>query len=268
MAKTIITDTAGGILHLPKALARYPESKIVVYHRCSSWGQAGKEKIKLIERSDRVQDEVRAKAPNKLKRVAIYGVEEGKLSVKRPKLIEAAKYASQHKLILVSADLSRFIRAEAYSRRTNREAVPTIEEFALLREMTLNVPLATLLPPNFSESGRHRVATKRSNCAGRPNSIDLRTALRIFALLGMGIMETDKNGNDRIKWEQPVSEVAKKLKVSKSSIFRLLNAKLPPEVPPKYVGGRTDLRWKDLVNPCGMFEKVPREIQLRYVSKP
>jgi hypothetical protein len=84
----------GGILHLPDALERHPSHGIVIYNRVSSYTQAGRGMAKLAEKTDAVVREVREAAAGKLRRVPFFGVEEGKLSKPRPKLVEAAEYAA------------------------------------------------------------------------------------------------------------------------------------------------------------------------------
>ena len=83
-------ENCGGILHLPVALDRYPEAGIVIYNRVSSWGQAGKGKVKLEKKTNAIVDEVHVLAPGKLRHTA-RGIEEGKLSNKRPTLLKVAK---------------------------------------------------------------------------------------------------------------------------------------------------------------------------------
>lgn len=214
---------AGGILHLPAALERYPDHGIVVYNRVSSYGkQTGKDKSKLQEKTDAARAEVRARAPGKL-RCTVQGVELGKLSAPRPKLRRATDYAARHELIIVANDLSRFIRSEAYDRHTNNEAVPTAEEFARLHELTGGAVLATLADPLMTEKERQSLATRRTGKAGRPRSIDDALAEKIFADLGWLVYL--ENGTAR--WECPIAEVARAFGVSIGAIYRALHRNSP-----------------------------------------
>jgi hypothetical protein len=232
------------IIHLPDALTNDPASRLAIYHRCSTRGQAGKGKEALIERSRIVMDEIRKAAPGKLKHTPFYGVEEGKLSKKRPALVEAANYAKEHSLILVAADLSRFVRSEAYDRRTNHNAVPTEAELRQLHELTFHVPLATLLPPECTESERHSKATKRSGKrVGREPSLDPVTCWKVLMLLG----QRDADGN----WEHSLTAVAKRLAVGRSAIQRLLHTPVPPEL-----GAGGSLCWKDLEQPARAYNEL------------
>jgi hypothetical protein len=178
------TRDTGGVLHLPDALALYPELRLVLYARVSSWGQAGKEKAKLVAQSYAVADEIRQRqAAEKMLRF-VREVKEGKLSIPGRRLVEAAEYARKCGAMIVAADLSRFVRSESYCRRTNRDAWPTADEFTRLRELTRGVVLVTVADPLLSEDERHSLATRRTGKAGRPRSIDDDLAARIFAALG------------------------------------------------------------------------------------
>jgi hypothetical protein len=84
--------------------------------------------------------------------------------------------------MLVTWDVSRFIRSEAYHRGTNNNVEPSPEEFSLLHERTHGLILATIVHPSLTESERHSLATKRSGKCGRPSIIDESKALKILAM--------------------------------------------------------------------------------------
>lgn len=205
----------GGILYFPEALRLYPEARIVIYNRVSSRNQAGRKCEKLEAKTDSIVREVRRLAPLRLRRI-VRAVEEGKLSTPRPLLVETCKSAWELGAMVVAPDLSRFLRSEAYSRRTNRNAWPTEEEFCRMRELTGGVPLATVERPDLQEDERHSRATRRSGKAGRPRSIEGELAERIFTYLGChwftfgGVW----------RWERPLREAAKAFGVSVPSILR------------------------------------------------
>lgn len=207
--------TNGTVLHLPDALQMYPECGIEFYNRNSSWGQAGKGKTKLHEKTYAAVDEVRKLAPLKLRRI-VQGVEEGKLSKPRPKLRDAVGYAKKRGLMIVTIDLSRLIRPESYCRQTNPEAWPTHEEFDQLSEMASGVILATLEDPMLTESERHSLATKRTGTCGRPRSIDAHLAKKIFAALDYLVFDR----SFRWRWGTPLAKVARRFGVTPAAIVR------------------------------------------------
>jgi len=233
-------ENCGGILHLPDALERYPEAGIAIYNRVSSWGQAGKGKAKLVEKTDTIVKEVLMFAPGKL-RHTVQGVEEGKPSAKRPKLLEAAEVAREHGLILVASDLSRFLRSEAYDRRKNHEVKPTPEEVTEFREtIGWDIILATIAHPTITESERHSLATKRTKkCGRRRKPLDVRDAYRILEALG----SRDSDG----RWKVSIAVVAKRLGLPPARIQRFLDSPVP---------GLEGVRWKDLVNPASAFGQL------------
>jgi hypothetical protein len=188
-----VPPATGGILHLPAALERHRDAGIVLYNRVSSYGQAGRGKVNLDAKTDPLVCEIKRE-----RRVVavIRAIEEGKLSTPRPKLVEAAAEAKRSAAILVAPDLSRFIRAASYSRTRNRNAWPTAAEFDRLHELTLNVPLATVLEPFLQEDARHSAATKRSGKAGRPCRIDDALALEVCSAIKMVEIGLDRHGYD------------------------------------------------------------------------
>lgn len=237
----IIADTgsgglsAGSILSLADALEEYPDRGLAIYNRVSSWGQAGVGKVNLKDKDRGVLEAVRGiAAPGRLKRVPISGVEEGKLSVPRPKLLEAAEYAAGRNLILVAGDLSRFIRPEQFNHVKNPNAWPTDEEFERLRAMTGGVILATVESPLLTARERQSKATKRTKKHGRPPELSYQRALAI--LYGLGFRDEDSG-----RWETPIAFVAKRHKVTESKIKRLLDMVVPGEL----FGMDEDWRLKD-----------------------
>src|SRR5262245_15298171 len=220
MSEIIIEGrSTGGTLHLPDALTQYPDRGVVPYHRVSEYGSqtGGKGLPKLIEKANAIRDEIRGTAPGRLRRIPFYGVESGKVSCPRPCLVAAAEWANERQAILVAADLSRFIRAEDYHRRTNWDAWPSDEEFQVLRELTLGVPLATLAPPELTESERHSRATKRTARCGRPSALSLELKWKALQLLGKDMAWNEEPS----EWTgQSEGQVAKQLGVSKSTLSR------------------------------------------------
>ncbi|MCE9533794.1 MAG: hypothetical protein K8T89_22095 [Planctomycetes bacterium] len=234
----------GGILHLPDALEQHRGAILLPYNRTSTYKQAGTSNIILQAKTDAVVDETFRLAPEHAQLVAVQGVEEGKLSVRRKWLIEAAEQAKPNGSIIVAADLSRFLRPESYHRRTNPDAWPTAEEFAWLHEITLGVPLATLAHPTLIESQRHGLATKRTGRAGRPSSMTDELAKWIFCNLGCRC-----NG----RWSNSIRSVAEYVGVSLGLVQRLLNKKIPCEACCQSERG---LRWKDVHSPICQFRIV------------
>jgi hypothetical protein len=246
----------GGVFQFSEALERYPDAaSIVLYYRVSSWGQAGKGETKLEDKTHAVIIEVLRLARDKLRRI-VRAVEEGKLSKPRRKLLAAIEYArayqkaSRSRVILVTGDLSRFIRAESYHRVKNREARPTPEEFAKLRAMAGGVILATLADPAMTESERHSRATRATGRCGRPpDPVDHKLNLRILATLGRPFASSITGS---LQWgeDTSLSKVAKQFNVAKSKVQRLVDGRVPREL----VEGRTredggPMRWKDLMDP-------------------
>jgi hypothetical protein len=205
----------GGVLHLPDALRLYPHLGVVLYNRTSSHSQAGgAERTKLQAKTDaalaavlRYCREARQDNPDRVPRPVhiVQGVEVGKLSKPRNHLDAAAWHAHFHKSLLVAADLSRFIRAEAYDRRTNRTALPTPEEFQRLRDLTRGVPLATVERPDLTEDERHSKATRRTGRAGRPRRLDDDLLADIFDCLGC--LFTPGKQPEVERWQTPVRDV-------------------------------------------------------------
>jgi hypothetical protein len=218
----ISCDPTGGVQHLPEALKRYPDRGIVLYNKVSSYSQAGRGKVLLEEKTQAVAAIVRMLAPGKLKRI-VRAIEDGRLRYPRPGLIDAATYAKAHNCILVAGDLSRFIRAQSYSRTKNRNAWPASEEFARLRKLTLGVPLATVESPFLSEDERHSLATKRTGKAGPPHKVDEKMAVEIFSMVEMIFF----GDSGRVRWDPSLRELARQFPVSYVTIERLLGRPSP-----------------------------------------
>jgi hypothetical protein len=205
----------GSILHLPEALEMYPDHKIEIYSRVSSWGQAGPSQIRLKEKTEAVANEVGSLAPGKLRRI-VQDIGEGRLTIPRSKLMDAARYAKRKNCILVASDLSRFVRSVNYSRTKNRHAWPTKEEFERLAKLTLGVPLATVESPFLTEDERHSQATRRTGKAGRPRSIVDSELQEVFDSLGCLHLNCDGHW----RWETPIRTVAEKFNLSPAAIVR------------------------------------------------
>ncbi|MBI1915631.1 MAG: recombinase family protein [Planctomycetes bacterium] len=209
---------------LTEATKQFPDAGLVVYSRVSSWQQAGRGKRKLQEKTDALVNAIRAQVPARIVSI-VDAVEEGKLTKPRPKLQEAARLAAKQGCILVVADLSRFLRAEAYDPQKNLNAWPTREEFAHLKELTLGVPLATVASPFLSESDRHSAATRRTGKAGRPRKISPEMEADIFERLGCyAVFPWDLGG---LRWERSLATVAKLFGVHPSTIKRMADRKSP-----------------------------------------
>jgi hypothetical protein len=161
-----------GIVCLPELIKRSINRSVsnwhlVLYNRVSSYGQAGKGKPKLQEKTAAVVAKIHKLAPGRLLET-FDGVEEGKLSKRRTHLRRAVEYAKERRAILVAGDVSRFIRSEQFCHVNNVEARPTLEEFARFRAMTGSLILATVAHPMMTESQRRSLATKATDKCGRP----------------------------------------------------------------------------------------------------
>lgn len=210
------------ILHFDEIIRNNLDASLVIYNRASGWAGAGKGKEKLREKTTPAIQTVLDHAPGRLRFIAL-GIESGKLSKPRPKLIEAAMEAAKRNSILVAPDWSRFIRAEAYNRSENRDARPTAEEYAQLHELTLHVPLATIESPHLSESKRHSLATRRTGKAGRRPTIDDDLAHLIFhALGGCGLSSRGE------VWDGgTLAEIAKAFGTGVATVLRAANRMSP-----------------------------------------
>jgi hypothetical protein len=196
---------------------------LVLYNRVSTGSGAGRGQEKLRAKTYAVEDQIQAMTDRRIRRL-VYVIEKGKLSARRPGLIDAADSASHRRAILVAPDLSRFIRSEAYDRLTEkRHAWPTEAEFDRLHEVTFGVPLATLLPPLLSEDERHSLATRRTGKAGRPRSIDDQLMASIFEAEHFGYID----GRGRWHWSYSLLSLARRHGVSKHALLRAANRPSP-----------------------------------------
>jgi hypothetical protein len=234
------------LLHLPDACRTCPGVPAVVYGRVSSYGQAGRGKKKLEEKTAAVVAEVSKFAH--VEKIVI-GIEDGRLSKPRPKLKDAARYAKENGCILVAADLSRLIRAEAYSRRSNRNAMPTVSELIVLHALTENVLLATVERPDMQEDERHSKATKRTGKAGRRRTIDDELAAQIFDVLGEYVHFRGRwRWRGAMKWKGGLRGIAKHFGVSEQAILRAADRPSP--------NGQS---WRCLAEAAGVDWDIPPE---------
>lgn len=250
----------GGIMLLFDAVEQFPDARIVLYNRVSSWNQAGKGKAKLEAKTYAVVRDVRDIAPGKLRQIC-RGVEEGKLSKPRRTLLEAAADAAKKGMILVASDLSRFIRAEEYHRWENPDAWPSPDEFALLRKLTRGAVLATVWEPDLTESDRQQLATMSTGKHGRPSKVDYATGLAILKMLGF----PDKE-HGTTKWSEGMMSlgfVARRLSIPKARVQRFVDSDAPLEL----TDGKK-MRWKDLYDPARAYRIAYKKGLLRNVSKP
>lgn len=153
----------GEILHLPDAFERTGSRRCVLYSRVSSAPEKYDGTLESNTNSAIEQIELLGGRVS----VPFDGQESGKLSHSRRILKAALDWVREYPQILVAWDLSRFIRAEAYDRRSNRDAVPTDTEWRQFFELTAGAMLATIEPPSLTEGERHSRSTKRSGRAGK-----------------------------------------------------------------------------------------------------
>lgn len=163
------------VLDLPTALSSYPDSGYVLYTRSSTWSGAGTGKS-LLEMKACSADVMLQQIVGQYCEQLFYRVESGSVYRSRIMLERAAKFAEQKGCVLVAPDLTRFIRPDVYYtlprgkglNEARKAALPTQEEYEKLRELTLGVPLATLVDPKATWQERHSCATKLRQNAGRP----------------------------------------------------------------------------------------------------
>lgn len=145
----------------------------------------------------------------------VSGCEYGKPSACRPHFLRAIEAARKHNAGIVTADLTRLLRAEAFDKEKNRLAVPTGEEIEGLLKTASGVPfLATIADPSLSPSELHSTATKRGmrqsgNPGGRPSSISFSQGKRILA---------DRRQGDSY------GKIASRYKLSKTAVIRFCQA--------------------------------------------
>jgi hypothetical protein len=236
MSRASTDRSAGNILHLPDALRQHPDALFGMYNRVSGYHQSGLGKAKLQQKNQILFAGFRAYCKAKVL-FGRYGIERGKLSNPRPNLdaiVEEGQSTAQRSgraVIVVSTDLSRFIRAEDYHRPTNPEAWPTAAEFAELEQRTLGLVLATLADPLLTEKERHKWVMQQHRQAGRcgrRSTMTYELGRKIFAALGTF------NGEETPgRWETSIAKVARQLGIAPALIQRLVQSPVPSEL----VGG-------------------------------
>ena len=251
--------TSGGVLHLPDAIKEFPDAEYAIYNRVSTYSQAGKGLVKLHGKTAAVVQEYRNVVPPPRFPFVTYaqtelpvfeGLEEGKLSKPRKTLIAAVEHCrkQEEQMIIVASDPSRFIRAAAYHRTKNSEAVPTPEEFAMLSKITKGVVLATITNPSLTERERHSRAMARAmavKSCGRPRKL-LSYECAHHILLCLGFPRRTASGI--IRWEEPLRLVARRHRVPLATVQRLLDAQVvAPSV------NRKGLLLKECCNPPSAF---------------
>jgi hypothetical protein len=141
------------------------------------------------------------------------GVERGYLSIDRPVLDEVSEQAAKKGIPIVTSELPRFARSEAYDQRLNPVARLTTEEFGLLHKRTGDAQLETIADPNLSERELHALRVKRTGRCGRPRELSPDQEQAIVHQLGWYVMG---------RWTVPISRVARLYRVSQDVIKRLL----------------------------------------------
>lgn len=210
-----------------------------MFDRVSSHGATGPLLAKLKDRCGIIAHNVRLEFPGRLKHIGFYAEEKGYLSASRPSFEAALEFGRRRKCIVLAPTLNRITRPERGSLQLTE-----VEEMRF-RERTKGVVLATVLDPKATDEEQITFLRKLGG-VGRP-SLARKWAWKVFPLLGY----RKANG----EWEQSIREVAKRTRVSKSSIDRLLCEMVPPEL----VGGREGVRWKDLPCPARVFDPGYRE---------
>jgi transposase len=215
------------ITSLAEAHNNQPHADFAALIRVSGRGKKWAARQAAQERA--VKDEVEKLTGRKVKKV-FPCVEPGKVSARRETLRAAAQYAKRYGCVLVAWDVSRFVRAEAYDHRTNRNAEPTEADFAKLVELTLGVVLAVVVDPALTESGRHSRRIRRGGKAGRKRKVDDKVLAAIVAAAGLYYRRyTQRNGKAvyRFLGGRTYAVLAKRFNVSKSTIHRVLSRKAP-----------------------------------------
>lgn len=160
----LVAQDGKSILHLPDALDQHSAGTVILYCRVSELAQVHNGSLK--KQQDWEQLAVQAEGGRICNTVA--GRERGKLSGRRRLLLRAIKEAQHHDAILVARDLSRFVRAEDFNRRTNWHANPTSKEIEQLLELAAGVQLATRIHPDCSPAQIHYQATVSGMNGARP----------------------------------------------------------------------------------------------------
>ena len=88
-------------------------------------------------------------------------------------LVNAVNEAKRRQAVIITTSADRFLRNIDFHTKQNSDALPTEAEFELLKELTNNVPLLTLLRPDMSPRKVRGYVTKwgqnaKGNKGGRP----------------------------------------------------------------------------------------------------
>jgi len=218
----------GGTRHLPDVLDNGME--IVGYSRQSGYG--GKRGNRPEDKAAALDAEIDRLAPGR-RRKTFWGVEEGKMSARRPTLIEAVEYALQHHCMIVAWDLSRLVRAWDFDRWSKWHAWPTRRDFLALNKLLRGVPAATVMDPLLTESQRHGKATQRGD-PGREPTISDDLALEICCAIEVIVRGVGRDGRPsayrRPYFTPTLAALAAAYKVSIAAIRRMLARPSPPIV--------------------------------------
>jgi hypothetical protein len=220
MPPLLYRPETGGVFKLEEWERPAPDARgVALYDRTSGWTSVAAGKLEA--RKEWMMDQVRKVCSLPLRFIPCGRVESGKLSDYRPHLINVTEHARKHRLIVVARDLSRFIRAEEYDRRTNRLAWPTFEELRKLWDITFKVPLATLWSPDLKEDERHKMtvqaAAEMGRRPGRPSIVD-RKAQKIFRITSHIFWYGDTN---QFKWQPSLRVLAARFKISPAALSKL-----------------------------------------------
>jgi resolvase-like protein len=148
-----------GIFHLPKALKLWPDKPLILYVRESTDSQV--EDGNLHRQWDECREWIAALGRKPIHTFGTREAEDGKLSSKRPNLLEAVALARKKDGILCCRDLIRLFHPAAYHQQTNPKAPYTVEDRVKLRQLVgPDVPLATILPPGLLVREVIRCTTK------------------------------------------------------------------------------------------------------------
>lgn len=228
----------GNIKSFEEMAAEQSDLNVIIYNRTSNRSQAGKGNVKLKEKTESLCREVEELLdPYRIVGV-VQKVERGKVDSKRPCLEQAVSLAEQQdNPVIVTYELTRFIRALDYDRIKNNQAWPTKEEFDKLHRLTHHIPLATVLPPYLTESERHSLATRKTGKAGRPQVISDDKMVQIVDALGQMYLHMNygyrcrskdpEQDGFRFKWTYSIAQVAREFEESPSTIRRALERPSP-----------------------------------------
>lgn len=162
--------------HLKKYFKKHPDMRVVIYCRVSACMQGCKGNLMTYKKLLR----------RRLKKLGIHIIGRCHCEVssgwnmdfdKRPALKQAIEKAQKHiargkNVVIVAASSDRFLRNKDYT--TNQpDLLPTKAEFEELKELTCNIPLATLLNPDMPPKQARGIQSKwgqkaKRNQGGRP----------------------------------------------------------------------------------------------------